>query len=279
MAMLLLACDCLTDFDVATVDHGLRPEAAEECALVERVCTQKGVDCTTLTITVQPGNTQANARKARYAALGAWAAERGVAAILTAHHADDQAETLLMRLNRGSGLGGLAAIRASTMIAPCPVPVLRPLLAIRRIELAERLASSGITAAQDQSNLDETYDRVRVRKGLADAGWLDVVALARSARLLAEADATLTAIAESHWREALIGTEEVRVYTSELAEIDIRLLQRGIAHFTGEASPADIASLVSQKLTGPGMRANLGGVLIERIGQGYLLRREPPRRN
>ncbi len=97
----------------ATLDHGLRAESAAEAAMVARWCAQRRVPHATLAPeTAVSGNIQDWARRQRYAQLEAWRAGAGLDWILTAHHADDQLETLLMRLNRGSGVGGLAGVRA-----------------------------------------------------------------------------------------------------------------------------------------------------------------------
>jgi tRNA(Ile)-lysidine synthase len=139
------------------------------------------------------GNLQANAREARYTALGAWAAERRLRAVATAHHADDQAETLLMRLVRGSGVRGLAAIRPRTPwpvrgTSGAPPALLRPLLSWRRSELAEVTAAAGLRPAADPANADERFERAAMRRQLAETPWLPAERLAAAAAHLAEAD-------------------------------------------------------------------------------------------
>ncbi|MFL6858420.1 MAG: tRNA lysidine(34) synthetase TilS [Allosphingosinicella sp.] len=187
----------------ATVDHRLRPESAGEAAFVARICADRGIPHDILDASVARAGEglQAAAREARYAVLTAWMRERGLAWLLTAHHADDQAETLLMRLNRGSGVAGLAGIRART---PFDDAVLvRPLLGWRRDELAALVRVEGLTPIDDPSNADPAYDRVRVRRRLAEAPWLDPAALARSAAALAEAEEALTAAAATLAAERL----------------------------------------------------------------------------
>ncbi|WP_408589281.1 tRNA lysidine(34) synthetase TilS [Novosphingobium sp.] len=193
LALLLLACAALPGrFAVATVDHGLRPEAAGEAAAVARLCVAWNVPHTTLCLTLAAGSAiQERARDARYAALAGWLQGAGLAALVTAHHADDQAETLLMRFNRGAGLRGLAGMRPMARVPGHDAPLLRPLLGWRRAELSEIVALAGVVAADDPSNHDVRYERVRVRQALAQADWLDPAAIAASAAHLAEADAAL----------------------------------------------------------------------------------------
>src|SRR5690606_7101036 len=168
-------------------------------AAVAEICAARGIDCAVLAVTVASGNIQARARAARYAALGEWAERRGLSAIATAHHADDQAETLRMRLNRGRGLAGLTGVRAARFLPASPVTLIRPLLGFRRHELAQVVEAAGLVPAQDPSNLDERYDRARIRRALAEMDWLDPVALARSASLLGEAQQAIEATAEEEW--------------------------------------------------------------------------------
>ncbi|MET0179785.1 MAG: tRNA lysidine(34) synthetase TilS [Novosphingobium sp.] len=182
---------------VATVDHGLRREAAAEAAMVAAACAARGLAHRTRTVAVErEGNLQANARHARYAALATWSAEQGLRAVATAHHADDQAETLLMRLVRGAGVRGLAAIRPRAPwpvkgTAGAPPALLRPLLGWRRDELAEVVAEAGLEPAHDPGNSDERFERAAIRRRLAEAPWLPPERLAAAAAHLAQADEAL----------------------------------------------------------------------------------------
>ena len=180
----------------ATVDHGLRPEGAAEAAFVAGLCGQLGIPHATLCAGMrETSNVQAAARARRYALLAQWAGEIGAAFLATAHHLDDQAETLVMRLSRGAGLSGLSAIRAVN------ATIVRPLLGWRRQELAAIVRAAGIEPVADPSNADERFDRVRVRRRLAETDWLAPEPLARSAGALAEADAALEWMTERLWRE------------------------------------------------------------------------------
>lgn len=194
VALLLLAHAVLGPdaFAVATVDHGLRAQSAAEAALVAQLCAERGLAHSTLTLALAPGTAMPErARDARYRALAAWCHDRGLGALVTAHHADDQAETLVMRLNRGAGLRGLAGIRPRATVPGDTLPLLRPLLDWRHADLVALVAAAGIAPVDDPTNRDMRFERARVRAGLAGAAWLDPAALARSADHLAQADAAL----------------------------------------------------------------------------------------
>ena len=160
-----------------TVDHRLRSEAAAEAASVAAQCAARGLPHATL---VREGgdftsNIQARARAARYALMGDWCAAHGYGLLLTAHHADDQAETLLMRLNRASGSDGLAAIRPARRLQP-GVMLVRPLLAVRKADLAALAAADAWQQVDDPSNRDPRHDRTAMRALLAATPALDVTA-------------------------------------------------------------------------------------------------------
>ncbi|MGZ8306084.1 MAG: tRNA lysidine(34) synthetase TilS [Allosphingosinicella sp.] len=196
LALLLLAHAAFPgQVEAATVDHGLRAQGAAEAEAVARLCGALAVPHHILAVRVQPSGEglQAAARAARYAALAGWMDGAGLRRLLTGHHSDDQAETLLMRLNRGSGVAGLAGIRADGAVpgGGGRLRLYRPLLGWRRSELQAVIAAAGVEAARDPSNADERFDRARLRRRLGEAPWLDPAALARSAALLAEAEAAL----------------------------------------------------------------------------------------
>jgi len=280
LALLLLAQAAFPgQIEAATVDHGLRPESADEARFAAKLCAEMAVPHETLKVDLATGNVQDEARKARYAALARWQAQRELAGVLTAHHADDQAETLLMRLNRGSGLSGLAGVRP---FGPNPVSeglVARPLLDWRKAELERLVAQCGITPVRDPSNEDDRFDRARLRKVLAGADWLDADAIARSATLLAEAESALAQWADQVWEtSATPGEDEIRlaVAPSLPREIRRRVLDRAIRHLGGEPRGSQVAHLLDALETGQG--GNLAGVLVTSGDGEWRLRREPQRR-
>jgi len=275
MAMLLLAAQVVPEaIEVATVDHGLRAEAAEEAALVGRACAQLKVPHRTLKVAVQPGEgIQAAARGARYDALAGWCRERGLAVLATAHHADDQAETLLMRLGRGAGLSGLSAIRATRDVAG--VTVIRPLLGWRRAELATVVAEHAVVT--DPSNTDPRYDRTRIRALLAKATDLDPLRLAASAKWLGEADAAL----EWMTREALRSRVERREgrIVADIADLPRELRRRILSRLIAEYdSPADGPAVeMAMARLDQGAAASLGGLKLS-PGNRITMEKAPARR-
>jgi tRNA(Ile)-lysidine synthase len=261
LALLLLAHAALPGrVSAATVDHGLRVEARDEALFVQDVCAELGVPHTILTPAAPiTGSVQSAARAARYAALERWASETGCDWIATAHHVDDQAETLLMRLNRGSGVAGLAGVRVMNG------RVIRPLLRWRRQELADILAGCGLKAVDDPSNHDLDFDRVRVRAGLADAGWLNVTHIAHSAALLAEANTALDWATDQLIKDRLtLGIGTARLDPSLLPrELRRRLTLIALRHVDSELEPRGAAIVALIEALGRGETRTLGKVLIK----------------
>ena len=231
LALLLLTSEARPGMvEAATVEHGLRPDSAKEAAAVAASCARLGVPHSVIPVQVSTGSSlQAQAREARYRALAGWATERGLSAILTAHHADDQAETLLMRLARGAGLGGLAGVREVTRTRDAhgpSVPVIRPLLAWRKTELVNLVSEAGLVAAVDPANSDPRHDRTRVRALLGATSWLDPRRLAASAGHLAEAEAALSYCTRHFAAERIVETgEALELHANDLPrELQRRLL-------------------------------------------------------
>lgn len=274
LALLLLAAEVLPgQVAVASIDHGLRPEAAAEVALVGRIARERGIPFTALTVALASGNLMAEARAARYAALARWAEDTGLGAVATAHHADDQAETLLMRLNRGSGLAGLAGVRAQGTLPGCDIPFIRPVLGWRKAELAAVVAAAGITPAEDPTNTNPAFDRARTRAALAGAEWLDPLQIAASAAHLGEAWQALEWYAELDWHEMVMrevsdtGTPGFSYCANVPRIIAIETILKIIRELGGHATRAEAARAWERLWAGE--NASLGGVLavpgVERV--------------
>jgi tRNA(Ile)-lysidine synthase len=189
---------------VVTVDHGLRPEAKTEAQLVAENAERLGLPWRIMQAPERPtsGNMQDWARRARYRCLVSAAEEAGFDTIVMAHHQDDQAETLLLRLARGSGVYGLAAMAEEGVIDGRRL--VRPLLGVPRARLAEVSGASELATVNDPSNEDLRFDRVRMRAlmpALSDHG-LTPDRLAGTAGRLRRAAAAL-----DHYAKALIDND------------------------------------------------------------------------
>jgi len=247
LALLLLAESARPgEFEAATVDHGLRPESAAEAKMVADLCEEMDVPHAILAIEwdLPPASAiQEQARAVRYGAIAAWMHDRDIGALLTAHHLDDQAETLVMRLNRGSGVRGLAGMRRKSKVPGYPdLALLRPLLSWRRAELERICSEAGVKPISDPSNLDERFERVRIRRALAAADWLDPEALARSAENLGWSDEALDWATGQVWAGFVeVGDDEI-VYRDPGAPRDIlrRIVAQAIAQLGNEGEPDDL---------------------------------------
>jgi tRNA(Ile)-lysidine synthase len=278
-ALLLLAAAALPGrVEAATVDHGLRLENAQEAADVARLCAALDVPHATLPVALAAGNVQDAARSARYAALAAWAQERKLGAVATAHHADDQAETLLMRLNRASGVGGLAGVRARGHLADVPALLLRPLLGWRRTELAQVVESTGAATADDPSNSDDRFDRARLRKAMAGADWLDVAAVAQSAAHLADADVALAWSAGLEYN-ARVKREAMGMSYRPMAPraIALRVITRIVTELEGEPPRGSAVARLFDALTG-NTPASIGNLVVRPNAGGWSFAKAPARK-
>ncbi|MEM9248599.1 MAG: tRNA lysidine(34) synthetase TilS [Pseudomonadota bacterium] len=194
MALLYLAADWArmgrsVRLEAVTVDHGLRPEAHEEAELVRRAARALGISHRRLDWRWDHrGNLQDAARRGRYRLLADWARAEGHGSVLLGHTRNDQAETVLMRLSRGSGVDGLAAM--SSERAAHGVRFLRPLIDVSRLDLRRGLNARGAAWADDPTNDDPAFDRVRTRRAMA-ALDLDAERLSETAARMADARAAL----------------------------------------------------------------------------------------
>jgi tRNA(Ile)-lysidine synthase len=241
---------------------------------VATIAAGLGVPHVTLAVDVpRAASVQAAARGARYAAMAGWCDANTVRWLMTAHHADDQAETLLMRLSRGSGLGGMTGIRARRGVEGHAVTLLRPLLGARKAELVALVAEAGIGAVDDPSNRSDAYDRTGVRALLAGGG-LDAAGVVATAAHLAEAEAALQWTADEAWAgRASVAREAITLDARGLpAELVRRLVLRAFREIRG--GEPDGPSL-QRLLAGQG--GTLGGVQAEG-GPLWRFRPEPPRK-
>jgi tRNA(Ile)-lysidine synthase len=266
LGLLLLAAAAFPGrIEAATVDHGLRTASRAEADFVAAVCKTRRIPHQILPVTVaETGNLSAAAREARYAALDTWRQTRGLTWIATAHHAEDQLETLVMRLNRSAGVAGLAGVRARQG------HVIRPLIGWRRCELADTVVGAGIVAIDDPCNHDDRFDRARLRKALATADWLDPLAASKSAALLADADAALDWAVDALASGADPAILNARTMASCPAEIVRRCVLRAVRHVDPNCRPrGDALTRLIEALVA-GRTATLGHVMCSgRHGQWH----------
>lgn len=239
--------------------------------MVAAACARLGVPHDILAVTVQ-GSVQAGARDARYRALGDWCAAHDLGWLATAHHADDQAETLLMRLARGAGLSGLAGVRSTRMLSP-QTRLVRPLLDWRKAELEQVAAAHGLCPVIDPSNSDPAYDRTAFRALLATSDLFDPHRLSQSAANLADAEAAIEWATDRAFAERVDGAS---LDPTDLpAEITRRLVLRIFATFGERPRGPELTRLIVA--LHEGRSATLGSVKAT-AGARWAFTPAPPRR-
>ncbi len=249
VALMHLLKDCFGDDSVelmvATVDHGLRAESRQEAEEVARMAQELGLRHEILTWEQGPeetGNLQDQARRARYGLLTGWARQNGIPVLALGHTADDQAETVIMRLMRASGVNGLAGIPVRR--TQDGVSLLRPLLDQRREALRKYLRSVEQNWIEDPSNDDESYDRIKTRKALSvlEELGLTVPALATVAQNMGKAQTALGWYAFLSARdmvqiEAGAVVFELRKFRTLPDEISHRLMMQALLWISGGQYP------------------------------------------
>jgi tRNA(Ile)-lysidine synthase len=279
-----------------TIDHGLRAEVAREAAAVKRVARRLGVAHRTLRWRGKKPKTglQEAARIARYKLLAETAASAGYAHILTAHTLDDQAETVLFRLARGSGLMGLAGMAQAS---PLPIGanrmgfLLRPLLHIPKARLVATLRAAGVAYSDDPSNRDPRFTRARLRALMPDLAreGLSAYGLSRFAARMRRAEATIEfavaaardALAPEPWPERGPVRFDTARFANLPAEVALRLLGSAVA-WTGNEGPVELAKLESlyaaMRQSPTRLRRTLAGTLVTLDSDWIVVERAPARR-
>jgi tRNA(Ile)-lysidine synthase len=297
-----------------TVDHGLRPEAKHEAAAVKLLSGKLGVEHMTMRWTGEKPSTgiQEAARVARYRLLVKAARRAGAGCVVTAHTLDDQAETVLFRMARGSGLAGLCGMARSVRIdelaagARQParngeaagrsrhVMLVRPLLDMPKARLIATLQEAGIDYADDPSNADPRFTRARLRKlmpALAEEG-LTSQCLFRLARRVRRSEAAHDAVVD--WAARRIGlgggTRQVMVNSADWRalpeEIALRLLGRAIGAI-GTEGPVEFGKLeaLNEALDAAlaagvqRFRRTLAGAMVSLRGDSIVVDQAPARRS
>ena len=282
-----------------TVDHGLRAESGREAAAVGRLARKLGLPHRILRWTgAKPkAGLQRAARAARYRLLADAARKAKASHVLTAHTLDDQAETVLIRMSRGSGITGLGAMARMSALPGAgqeQIKLVRPLLDIPKARLIATLRAAKIAYADDPSNRDPRFTRARLRglmPALAREG-LDARRLSLLARRLKRADTAIEAAVDRAEAELALTPSasgsiafDAAGYARLPAEIALRLIGRALAR-TGNEGPVELAKLealkaaldAAQNAGNTRFRRSLAGAMVTLTGRQIAVERAPPRR-
>lgn len=270
LALLVLAVDVLGAQAVTaiTIDHGLRAESAAEAAQVAGLCDRLGVAHRTRHWQApRQGNLQGAARTGRMALIADWARADGVDTVALGHTLDDQAETVLMALRRSAGVDGLSAM--PEMRVSEGVRWLRPFLGVTRASLRQELRARGLTWAEDPTNQDPAYERVRMRALLMDAG-IESAALAGLASRMQQVRAALDVQTEALVTALVHEDRGTYILRGAVADLPGEARARLILRLTGATAPRR-AALDRWLAQG---RGPLAGWMLEPVGADMRLFRE-----
>ena len=271
-----------TELFAATVDHGLRPEAAQEARQAGDLASSLGIPHQTLNWTGWDGsgNLQDQARRARYRLLAEWARAHDIPVVALGHTADDQAETVLMRLIRSAGVTGLAAMPVRRTMHG--IGLFRLLLGITRSQLRSYLTQNDLSWAEDPSNDDLRYDRIKARRAL------EVLApLGLTAQALAGVAHNMTQAREAlDWYSFIAARDIVTIIGGDVVldlnkfrtlpnEIARRLLQHALVWISGaDYGPRRTALAETLTAMKVGKSATLSGCRVLRQGARIWICRE-----
>jgi tRNA(Ile)-lysidine synthase len=226
--------------NAATVNHGLRPEALDEAEQVARLCAALNVSHTVLHWTGWDGkgNLQDQARRARHGLLAKWAKSLDLAVVALGHTSEDQAETLVMRLMRGSGVDGLAAMPIVSQRSE--IRWIRPLLGAAREELRNFLRVRGIAWSEDPSNQNDAFERIHIRKAIEGLG-LSVQGLANTAARMQETRRFLERMTQQAARSLATITPagDITISRDGFFQLDTELQNRLLSHSLKWVASAD----------------------------------------
>ncbi|MGJ8544511.1 MAG: tRNA lysidine(34) synthetase TilS [Sulfitobacter sp.] len=239
-----------TELFAVTVNHNLRPEAAQEAAQVAQLCRDLGVPHEVLQWhdTQPSGNLQGKAREGRYQLMADWALSCGITQVALGHTADDQAETVLLNIARRSGADGLSGMRPRRLSRG--VTWLRPLLPVQRETLRAYLRGEGIGWAEDPSNEDMSYDRIKARKAMAALAGLGI-----DANVLSEVAGNMAEVRKAlNWQTFTAAREITTINRGAVVlcerrlrilpeEIQRRLMLRALAWVGGAGYPPRRAAM------------------------------------
>ena len=276
-----------------TIDHGLRKEAKGEAAAVGRLARKLGISHRTLRwsgVKPKTGLQQA-ARNARYRLLAEAARKARAAHILTAHTRDDQAETVLIRLSRGSGITGLTAMARISNLpgdGAGQMKLVRPLLDIPKSRLIATLKAAKISFADDPSNRDPRFTRARLRALMPELAreGLDAGRFSLLARRIKRADVAIEAVVDVAEAGLAISanTFDAAGFRELPGEVALRLTGRAVAR-VGDEGPVELAKLealmsaldAAQSSADPKFRRSLAGALVTLAGRQIRVEQAPPR--
>lgn len=282
-----------------TVDHGLRSEARGEALAVKKLARSLRIEHKTLRWTgpKPKSGIQEAARGARYRLLGGAALKAGNAPVLTAHTQDDQAETVLFRMMRGSGVTGLAGMRAGNLLPgheEQKLPLLRPLLGVPKSRLIATLKAAKIAFADDPSNRDPRFARPRLRELMPQlaAEGLTAERLARLASRVARVEwtlynvlnAALLKFAPGPWPDQGPVAFDAAEFDRLPEEVALRMLERTV-NWVGNEGPAELGKLealheaLADAMDTGRFRRTLAGAVITRAKGKITVERAPQRRS
>ena len=283
---------------VAHLDHGLRPEAAADARFVHELATSLSLDCTIDTADIMAesravgGTLEEVARRARYAFLERAATDIGASVVAVGHHADDQAETVLHHIARGTGLRGLAGMATRRPISQgSSVALVRPLLGLRRAELRDYLGARGITFREDATNAEPAATRNRIRHRILPAMEQElnprvVSSLTRLAGQARRTDEALSWIAAEVFNRCRIrnGEQDVVLSADDLGRVP-RGIQAAVVHLALRRLGAGLQSIGHERieaacelLTNDASRRTVemaGGAFVRRCGRELRIARRP----